>query len=122
MNSMPSSVRPTQADFAFSGMHKFSSLAERAGQICAALAALVFFVSGLVYLVCGHWPVTHLDYWNQYEFALNHTWLESALDKHAEHLMFFPSFFWLADLRFFHGDQELLFTAGLALLFLTTAL
>jgi hypothetical protein len=103
-------------------MHKFSLVAERAGQICAAFAALVFFVSGLVYLCCGHWPVTHFDYWGQYEFALNHTWLESALDKHAEHLMFFPSLFWLADLRFFHGDQELLFIAGLALLFLTTAL
>jgi hypothetical protein len=103
-------------------MHKFALVAERAAQICAALAALVFFVSGLVYLCWGHWPVTHLDYWTLYEFAFNHTWLESAVHKHAEHLLFFPTFLWLADLRFFHGDQELLFVAGLGLLFLTAAL
>jgi hypothetical protein len=29
---------------------------------------------------------------------------------------------WLADLRFFHGDQQLLFIAGLTLLFVTVAL
>jgi hypothetical protein len=103
-------------------MHKFALVAQRGAQICAALATLIFFLSGLVYLCLGHWPVTHLDYWLQYEFCLNHSWLESSLDKHAGHLMFFPSFFWLADLRFFHGDQELLFVAGLVLLFLTVAL
>ena len=103
-------------------MHKFPLVAERAARICAVLIALIFFVSGLVYLCWGHWPVTHLDYWLQYEFCLNHSWLESSLDKHYQHLMFFPSFFWLADLRFFHGDQELLFMAGLILLFLTVAL
>ena len=30
--------------------------------------------------------------------------------------MFFPSFIWLADLRFAHGNQELLFFAGMVLL------
>jgi hypothetical protein len=103
-------------------MHKIALISDRTAQIYAALAAFIFFGSGLVYLWWGHWPVTHLDYWVQYEFALNHTWLETALDKHADHLMFFPSFFWLADLRFFHGDQELLFTAGLVLLSLTVSL
>ena len=103
-------------------MHKFASVAERAVRICTATAASIFLISGVVYLWLGHWPVTHLDYWALYEFALNHTWLETTLDKHADHLMFFPSFFWLADLRFFHGDQELLFFAGLLLLLLTVTL
>jgi hypothetical protein len=117
----PSDPSP-EAHFALNRMHKFTLVAERTAQICAALAAFIFFVSGLVYLCWGHWPITHLDYWAMYEFALNHTWLETSLDKHAEHLIFFPSFFWLADLRFFHGDQELLFIAGLVLLFITVGL
>jgi hypothetical protein len=103
-------------------MHKFALVAEKAVQICAALAACIFLVSGVVYLCLGHWPVTHLDYWGMYGFALNHTWLESSLLKHGGHSLFFPSFFWLADLRFFRGDQQLLFGAGLTLLFVTTAL
>ena len=102
-------------------MDKFSLVAEWAVRICAALGAVILLVSGVVYLWLGHWPVTHYDYWVLYEFALNHTWLESSLHKHAEHLLFFPSFFWLADLRFFHNDQELLFFAGLVLLFITVA-
>jgi hypothetical protein len=103
-------------------MHKFTLVAERTVQVCVAVGALIFFVSGLVYLCLGHWPVTHRDFWVQYDFCLNHSWLESALNKHYKHLLFFPSFFWLADLRFFHGDQELLFMAGLGLLFLTVVL
>jgi hypothetical protein len=103
-------------------MHKFALVADWVVRICAALAAIILLVSGVVYLWLGHWPVTHLDYWGIYDFCLSHTWLESSLLKHGEHLILFPSFFWLADLRFFHGDQELLFIAGLMLLFLTFTL
>ncbi len=103
-------------------MHKFAAPAERAAQICAALAGIVFLISGVVYLCLGHWPVTHLDYWRIYDFCLNHTWLESALLKHNGHSLFFPSFLWLTDLRFFHGSQQPLFFAGLVLLFITVAL
>lgn len=103
-------------------MHKFALAAERAVQIYAVLTAFILLGSGVVYLWLGHWPVTHVDYWRIYDFCLNHTWLESALHKHYEHLMFFPSFFWLADLRFFHGKQLPLFLAGLTMLFLTVAL
>jgi hypothetical protein len=109
-------------NFAFNRMHKFALVAEWAVRICAALTAIIFLVSGVVYLWLGHWPVTHLDYWRIYDFCLSHTWLESALHKHYEHLIFFPSFFWLADLRFFHGNQLPLFLAGLTMLFLTVAL
>ena len=42
--------------------------------------------------------------------------------KHNGHSLFFPSFIWLVDLRFFHGNQELLFYVGLALLFVSTSL
>ena len=115
-------TRDPWVERALNRMRKLGVVAETTAQICAALAAFIFLVSGLVYLCLGHWPVTHYDYWGLYEFALNHTWLETSLHKHAEHLLFFPSFFWLADLRFFHGDQELLFFAGLMLLFLTFTL
>jgi hypothetical protein len=84
--------------------------------------ALVFLTSGVIYLYLGRWTVTVGDFWGLYDICLNHTWLESALHKHGGHLLFFPSFFWLADLRFFHGNQELLFTAGLTLLFITAGL
>ena len=103
-------------------MHKFAALAERSAQICAAVAAFVFLISGVVYLYLGRWTVTNLDFWRIYNFCLNHTWLESALLKHNGHSLFFPSFFWLTDLRFFHGSQQPLFFAGLVLLFITVAL
>jgi hypothetical protein len=103
-------------------MPKFAVVTETAAQLWAALAAFVFVISGVVYLYLGHWPVTHQDYWRIYDFCLNHTWLESALLKHNSHSLFFPSFLWLADLRFFHGKQLPLFFAGLALLFMTVTL
>lgn len=103
-------------------MDKFASVAERAVQICTAIAASIFLIFGVVYLWLGRWPVTHLDYWLIYDFCLNHTWFESSLRKYGEYLIFFPSFFWLADLRFLHGNQLPLFLAGLTLLFLTIAL
>jgi hypothetical protein len=103
-------------------MHKVVAVAERVAQACAALGALVFLTSGVVYLYVGRWTVTKAVYWRIYDFCLIHTWLESALHKHFEHSLFFPSFFWLADLQFFHGRQLPLFIAGLALLFLSVAL
>jgi hypothetical protein len=103
-------------------MTKFALLAERATQLIGALAAFGFFVSGIVYLWFGHWPVTHLDYWALYETYLRHTWIESVLSKDAEHLILFPTLLCLADLRFFHGNQELLFVVGLVLLVTTAGL
>lgn len=103
-------------------MNKFAILAERTAQLIGAPAAFGFFASGVVYLWFGHWPVTHLDYWALYEFYLKHTWLESVLCKDAEHLILFPTLLCLVDLRFFHGDQELLFIAGLLLLTITAGL
>jgi hypothetical protein len=103
-------------------MHKLVALAERAAQICAFLAGVVFLISGVVYLYLGRWTVTKLDFWRIYDFCLSHTWIESALLKHNGHSLFFPSFFWLTDLRFFHGSQQPLFFAGLVLLFITVAL
>lgn len=103
-------------------MHKVVAVAERIAQACAALGALVFLTSGVVYLYVGRWTVTKADYWRIYDFCLNHTWLESALHKHFQHSLFFPSFFWLADLQFFHGRQLPLFLAGLGLLFLSAGL
>jgi hypothetical protein len=103
-------------------MHKLGPVAERVFQIGATLLALLFAISGVLYLCLGYSPVTHVDYWQIYDFALNHTWLESALHKHGEHVIFFPSFFWLADLRFFQGKQLPLFLTGLMLLSLTVGL
>lgn len=103
-------------------MPKFATAAERAAQTCAVAATFVFFVSGVVYLYQGRWTVTHGDYWGIYEFCFNHTWLESALPKFNWHSLFFPSFLWLIDLRFFHGDQLPLFLAGFVLLLVTVGL
>src|SRR5207245_4468684 len=103
-------------------MSKFAEQAERAAQICAAVAAAAFLSSGLVYLYLGRWTMTTADYWPIYEICLNHSWLESALLKINHHSYFFPSLIWLADLRFFHGDQQLLFFAGMMLLFATAIL
>lgn len=103
-------------------MRKFAIAVERAAQICAALAAFAFFVSGVVYLYLGRWTVTHQDFWRFYDFYLNHSWLESALLTFNDHSLFFPSLLLLADLRFFHADQLPLFLAGLALLLITASL
>lgn len=103
-------------------MQKLAAIAERAVQICATLAIFTFFVSGVAYMYLGRWKVTHTDYWAIYDICLNHTWLESALLKFNNHSLFFPSFLWLANLRFFHGDQQPLFFAGLTLLSITALL
>jgi len=103
-------------------MHKVAAAAERTVQICAVLLSTVYLVSGLVYLCLGYWNVTQRDYWRIYEICLNHSWLQSALLKFNGHSMFFPSFIWLADLRFFHGNQGLLFFVSLALLLISTSL
>jgi hypothetical protein len=107
---------------ALNRMRKLDVVAERTALICAAFTASVFLISGVVYLYLGRLPVTHLDFWRIYDFCLNHTWLESALLKHNGHSLFFPSLIWLADLRFFHGSQQLLFYVGLTLLFIATGL
>jgi hypothetical protein len=103
-------------------MSKFAEQAERAAQICAAVAAAAFLSSGLVYLYLGRVTVTMADHWVIYEVFLNHSWLESALLKLNHHSLFFPNLIRLADLRFFHGDQQLLFFAGMMLLFCTVIL
>src|SRR5438552_11958384 len=103
-------------------MHKFALVAERATQICATVAAFAFLLSGIVYLYLGRWTVTHGDYFAIYDFCLNHTSLECALQTSNDHSLFFPSFLWLTDLRFFHGNQLPLFLAGLSLLLITVGL
>jgi hypothetical protein len=102
-------------------MHKVSALGDKAAQVWAILGALAFLTSGTLYLWLGRWTVTEADYWPVYNFCLKHTWLESALHKHNSHSLIFPSFFWLADLKFFHGMQLPLFLAGIALLFISVA-
>src|SRR6266481_3553485 len=104
-------------------MHGFARMAERATQIFAILIGAVFLLSGVVYLYLGR--VSSLaagNLWSIYAFAGNHTWLQTALLKQAGHATFFPSFIFLANLRFFHGDAQMLFFAGLGLLFVTVSL
>jgi hypothetical protein len=97
-------------------MSKFSATTDRTAQLLAACVSTVFFLSGVAYLCLGHRTVTHQDFWRIYDVCLNHTWLESALLKHNGHSLFFPSLIWLVDLRFFHGNQHLLFYIGLTLM------
>lgn len=104
-------------------MHVFASAAERAVQILAISIGAVFLVSAGIYLYLGY--VTFLwtgDLWDVYAFAWKHTWLQSALLKQDSHVKFFPRIICLANLRFFHGDSEMLFFAGLGLLFITVSL
>jgi hypothetical protein len=103
-------------------MSKIAEQAERAAQICAAVATAAFLSSGLVYLYLGRVPVTKADHWEIYAICLNHSWLDSALWKLNHHSLFFPNLIRLADLRFFHGDQQLLFFVGMMLLFGTAIL
>ena len=98
-------------------------MTERVAQIFAVLIGGVFLLSGCVYLYLGR--VTWLlggDFWSVYAFASNHTWFQSALFKQAGHVTFFPNLIGLANLRFFHGDVQMLFFAGLGLLFITVTL
>ena len=95
---------------------------ERTAQAFAALAIAFYSVSGLAYLYFGSWPVTHQDFWQLYQRALTHSWLQSALLKYGPHSVFFPSFFWLTSLRFFNGKQQPLVIAGILLLSITVLL
>ena len=97
-------------------MSKLSATTDRTAQLLAACVSAVFLLSGVAYLCLGHWTATHQDFWRIYDVCLNHTWFESALLKHNGHSLFFPSLIWLADLRFFHGNQHLLFYIGLTLM------
>ncbi len=104
-------------------MHRFAGMAERGIQAFAILIGAVFLLSGVVYLYLGR--VTCLatgNFWSIYAFSWNHTWFQSALLKQAGHVTFFPSILGLANLRFFHGDVQMLFFAGLGLLFITVSL
>ena len=105
-------------------MTRLNTLAERAVQVCGAAVAFAFFASGVIYLYLGRWAVTFADYWSIYDWYLNRTWPLSVQPfiKYNDHLVFFPSLILLADIRFFHGDQQLLFLVGLALLLITASL
>src|SRR5437899_9358692 len=104
-------------------MPRFAPLAERAVQIFAIVIGGVFLLSAGVYLYLGR--VTWLmggDFWSVYALAWKHTWFQSALLKQAGHVTFFPNLIGLANLRFFHGDVQMLFFVGLGLLFITVSL
>ena len=103
-------------------MVNLTQKSERVAQTLLAVVASGFLLSALVYLYGGRWIVTFQDYWLIYDTCLEHSWLESALIKINNQSVFFPSFIWLADLRFAHGNQELLFFAGMVLLFGTASL
>ena len=103
-------------------MRKVAVVGERATQMCALFVGFVFFASGVVYLYLGSYPATHADFWSIYEFYFRHSWLETAANKYAGHSLFFPNFFWLASVNFFHGSQQPLVFVGLALLLTIAAL
>ena len=87
----------------------------------ALLSAALFFVTGIVYLVLGRWPVTHQDFWRIYDTCLHRSWLYSTALKYNGHSHFFPAQLWLADLRWLSGNQDFLFAAGLLFQLIATA-
>ena len=103
-------------------MPKGGTIAERTVQLCAILLATIYLISGLAYLCLDYWSVTQQDFWRIFDICLNNSWLHSAIYKFNGHSLFFPSFVWLADLRFFHGNQAVIFYASLALLIASTGL
>ena len=103
-------------------MKEFMPTKQRLAQAILALLAFGYLVSGLVYLYGGRWMVTMQDYWVIYDTCLNRSFIESALTKVNHQPVVFPSLIWLADLRLAHGNQELLFFVGTALLCGTVAL
>ncbi len=103
-------------------MDRLAELTNRVVQVAALLLATIYLVSGILYLCLSYWNVTEQDFWRIYYVCLNYSWLESTLLKVNNHSVIFPNLIWLADLRFFHGSQLLLFIVGLALLLVTTSL
>jgi hypothetical protein len=103
-------------------MDRSRTVTERLVQLCALLLAILFLISSVAYLCLAYWSVTQQDFWRVYEICLNHSWLESSLLKFNGHSLFFPSFVWLADLRFFHGSQAFVFFVSLGFLFVSTSL
>jgi hypothetical protein len=97
-------------------------MAKRATQTCAVIFALAFLVTGVVYVLLGSYPATNWDFWYIYESYFSHSWWQTAVQKYSDHSLFFPNFFWLASVKFFHGSQVPLILIGLALLFTTAAL
>ena len=102
--------------------YNVAMIGEHTTQICAAIVSAVFLVTGIVYLYLGSFPSTHADFWSIYEFYFQHSWWETALQKYAAHSLFFPNFFWLGSVKFFHGSQQPLIFIGLELLLVTAAL
>jgi hypothetical protein len=94
-------------------------LGERAVRVCAVAFAIGFIFSGLVYLYLARWTVAHQDYWLLYGTYFNNSWLQSALLKFGGHSLFFPSLIWMANIRFFHGSQQVLFFIGITLMLIT---
>lgn len=103
-------------------MAKLATLADRTVQGAALFLAVIYLVSGILFLCFSYWDATEQDFWRIYDFALNYSWLGSAVFKYNNHSIFFPALLWLLDLRFFHGQQLMLFVTSLVLLLLSTAL
>lgn len=97
-------------------------IVERSAQLYGTVAALFFVLTGIVYLILGRPQVTHQDFWLIYDTALNRPWLYSTLLKYNGHSHIFPSQFWLTNLRLFHGNENILFFAGLTLQLISAGL
>jgi hypothetical protein len=103
-------------------MGKFANGVNRAVQVGAIFLAVLYFTSGILYLCLSYWTVTEQDFWQIYQVCFYYPGIQSALFKIHNHSLFFPSFFWLADLRFFHGSQNMQFIASLFLMAVSTCL
>src|ERR1041385_3559965 len=95
---------------------------KRIVQSCAIFLTAIYLTTGLAYLCLDYWSVTQQDFWRIYDACLTNSLLHSALYKVNDHSLFFPSFIWLADLRFYGGNQTMVFAASLALLIVSTGL
>ena len=103
-------------------MTGFLTCIERLFKWIVALLALGFLASGIAALFYGHTTVTVFDMWQLYDIALHRPFWQAATLKYGSHSILFPTLIWLADIKLFHANQQILFIVALIFLVASAAM
>ena len=106
-------------DYSMTG---FLTWIERLFKWIVALLALAFLATGIAALCYGHTTVTVFDMWNLYDVALRRPFWQAVALKYGSHSIVFPTLIWLADIKLFHANQQILFIVGLIFLVASAAM
>ena len=82
---------------------------ERLLRWIVTLLALAFLGTGIAALCYGHATVTMFDMWNLYDVALRRPFWQAVALKYGSHSVLFPTLIWMADIKLFHANQQILF-------------